>query len=767
MIWLLALLLVATGAALLIGGGILIAAGGSVYYALAGLALLISAVAFARREHRAGVMIYGFLLLSTLAWSLWEVGLDGWALAPRLIFLAVLGLLISSVARGVDGSWSRWWILAPVLVAGATLLLAGGLAVFPQHLSRASATAPSPGVSGPTEWLHWGNTVGGSRYAGASQIHTGNVHRLELAWRFDSDAPSQPFVSFEGTPLAADGRLYVCLQPGIVAALDQDTGRELWRYTTPEFERIDFSKLFGGKCRGVSRYESQRMGGTCQKSILFGTPTGKLVAVDAETGKRCGSFGNDGAVDLLEGMGAVSNELLAMPSSPPAIVNGVVVVGQSVTDLGSTDAPPGVVRGYDAETGALRWAWDPGRPERRQLGPNETYMPATPNAWTVLSGDEELDLVFVPTGSSLPDYFGGLRTAAMEKYATSVVALDAGTGEVRWSFQTVHHDLWDYDNSSQPVTVDLPSQGARIPALIVPTKRGQIFVLDRRTGEPIDRVVEKPVPGGGVAGERIAPTQPYTIGFPSLVGLQLREEDTWGLTPVDQLWCRIRFKHTRYEGEFTPVGTQDTLIYPGTAGGINWGSVTVDIERGLMMVNTLSFASVGKLIPRSKLAGKGGGAEGSAIFEQTGTPYAFAVAPFMSPLSVPCLRPPYGKVQVFNLRTRALVWSRSLGTAARSGPLGIPSLLPIPMGVPNMGGSVATAGGVAFIGASQDRRFRAFDIGTGRELWSAELPAVGGATPMTYVSPKTGRQYVVIAAGGHFGIPGPHAAALMAFALPD
>ena len=326
----------------------------------------------------------------------------------------------------------------------------------------------------------------------------------------------------------------------------------------------------------------------------------------------------------------------------------------------------------------------------------------------------------------------------------------------------MYHDLWDYDLAAQPVVTDLPGG---VPALLVPTKTGNIFVLDRRTGKPIDRVEERPVPQGGVTGERTAPTQPYTTGFPSLAGPDLTERDMWGITPLDQLWCRVRFRQADYKGQFTPVTTRDTIMYPGTAGGINWGSVSIDPQRGLMVVNTLRFANFGRLIPRAQAGRNFGGKEGTAVFEQAGTPYVFAQTTFMSPLGVPCQRPPYGTINAFDLKTRKPVWSKSFGTSAEAGPFNIPSLLPIRMGVPNMGGSVVTAGGLTFIGASQDRRLRAYDTATGKELWSAKLPAVAAATPMTYVA-SDGRQYVVIASGGHYGLPGPQAAAIMAFALP-
>jgi quinoprotein glucose dehydrogenase len=768
MVFALLVILAVVGLALLVGGAILISVGGSPYYLAAGVAVLASAAALVRRSGIA-VAIYAGLLIATLLWSLWEVGLDGWALAPRLLGPAVVGLLfLTPPIRRRFGS--AWWITGPVLAIAVVICLSAGLAAhsdfLPQPKTSFISTPP-----GPMEWRHWGNTIGGTRYAPVSQINTGNVDRLEVAWAYETNRPSQLISSFEATPLAADGRLYICLQPGIVSAVDQDTGREIWRYTTPGFAGLDFTPLFGGRCRGVSYYEAPQPVEDCPKRILFSTGDGFLMAIDAVTGRRCRSFGQEGAVDLGVGMGNLRSPtggILAAPSSPPAIVNGVAVIGQSVSDLGSLDAPPGVIRGYDALTGALRWAWDAGRPDQTLLQPGEVYTPDTPNAWGVLSGDEELGLVFVPTGNSLPDYFGGMRWKFAEPVSSAIVAIDVGSGKVRWTFQTVHHDLWDYDVGAQPVAVDLQGPDSVTPVLLAPTKLGQIFVLDRRTGQPIDPVVEERVPQGGAPGNWTSPTQPFTTGFPSFAGPKLREQDMWGLTPLDELWCRIRFKQARYEGPFTPTETtRSTLFYPGTAGGIDWGSVSIDPQRGLVAVNALRFANFGRLVPRQDAPAVSGGGGGVVTFPMAGAPYVFQQTLFMSPLHVPCQPPPYGTIAVLDLHTRKLLWSKSLGTAAESGPFNIPSKLPIRMGVPNMGGSIVTAGGLVFIAAAQDRMLRAYDIGSGRELWHAQLPAVAAATPMTYVSPTTGRQYVVIAAGGHYAIAGPAiAGSVIAFALP-
>lgn len=758
---------------LMAGGAQLLAAGGSAYYLAAGVALMWTAIALWRQSGQAPTT-YAALIWATVIWSLWEVGLDGWALAPRLLALAVLGLpFLTPPLRTLSRDNGRWMssaILAVTVVMGiaslSALLPTGTSNPRPQEHS----TAPD---SAATEWRHWGRTVGGTRFVPSRQINTGNVGELELAWRYDSHLPPPMYLSFEATPLFADGRLYVCLKPGIVAALDPDSGEEIWRYTADIAGQLDFTRIFGGKCRGVSYYESPDKGVECPARILFPRPDGYLVAVNAKDGRPCTSFGDSGMVDLHAGVGpmpaSARRQIIAMPSSPAVIVNNVAVIGQTISDLESLDAPSGVVRGYDALTGELRWAWDAGRPGQSLLEPGQFYTRNTPNAWGVFSADERLDLVYIPTGNSLPDYYGGSRVDAVEHYSSSVVALDVSSGELRWSFQTVHHDTWDYDVAAQPVVVDLPGENGGIPALLVPTKLGQIFVLDRRSGEPIDKVMEKPVPqAGAVPGERLSSTQPYTTGFPSLAGPDLTEADMWGVSPLDQLWCRLLYRKAHYFGQFTPISTRETIMYPGTAGGINWGSVSVDPHRGLLFVNTLRFANLGRLLPReSAPVGTYGGKEGDAVFEQAGTPYAFVQSTFMSALKVPCQRPPYGTVNVLDLETRSLRWSRSFGTSADIGPLGIPTLLPIRIGAPNMGGSVVTAGGLAFIGAAQDRKLRAYAMDDGSELWSAPLPAVGAASPMSYISPKTGRQYVVIAAGGHYGLPGPPAGAVLAFALPE
>lgn len=755
--WVFAAILVAVGATLLIGGAILTASGGSPYYLVAGVLVLVSAVGLFRRR-RFAAWSFGALLAGTIAWSVWEVGFDSWALMPRLVGPAVVGLffLLPGLKRA-SGDAPRWWVGAPAVLA---LLLVAGAVVRSETaesgLPGARAVPPLAGAA--QDWRHFGNDSAGTRYAAIDQINTGNVARLKLAWRYDSDVPPGKLVSLEAPPLAVNGRLYMCIESGTVAALDQETGKRLWQFSGLARN----SQFRGWKCRGVAYYEARTPKRDCARSLYMTTADGQLIAIDADTGRECGGFADHGRADLKIGMGPMKPDD-ALPTSPPTVVDGVVVVGQSISDYGSFDAPSGVIRGYDAETGALRWAWDAGRPGQTQLRPGETYTRDTPNAWGVFSADEALGLVFVGTGNAPPDYYAGFRSKVADAFTDNIVAIDVKTGQRRWSFATVHHDLWDYDIAAQSTLVDLP--GGR-KALLVPTKRGQIFVLDRATGQPVDPVIEKKVPQGAVKGDWNAPSQPYTMGFPSVVGADLTEADMWGLTPLDQMACRIQFRKARYQGQFTPITTEPTITYPAVAGGINWQGVSIDRQRGLMVVNALHLANINRLTPRKQGETPKSGFEGGVImFPQAGTPYGFASYPFLGPLYAPCQKPPYSTISVFDLATRKLVWSKPLGTAEGSGPLGLSSGIPLRMGAPSFGGSVTTAGGLVFIAAGQDRRLRAFDVANGKELWSARLPAVGAAMPISYVSPS-GRQFVVIAAGGHFAIPGPQAAAIMAYALP-
>ena len=392
-----------------------------------------------------------------------------------------------------------------------------------------------------------------------------------------------------------------------------------------------------------------------------------------------------------------------------------------------------------------------------------------------MSGDEALGLVYAPMGNSVPDYYGAQRRPFDDQYSSSIVAIDAETGRPRWTFQITHHDLWDYDVSSQPTLLDLPDGGGGvIPALIQASKRGEVFLLDRRDGKPLAPVEERPVPQRGAApGERISPTQPFSTGMPSFRGPDIVESDMWGISPLDQLWCRIMFKRARYDGPLTPPGVTPYIQFPGYLGGMNWWGVSVNPEQLLMVTNVNRVANYDYLIPRAAadrmgvrpLADGGQGDVGGTV-AQAGTPFAAAISPFLSHLGIPCQAPPYGTISAVDLRTRKLVWTRPLGTASSNGPWGIPSHLPFLMGTPNLGGSFSTRSGLTFIAATPDRYLRAYETASGRLLWSGLLPAGGHSTPMSYLAPS-GRQMVVIAASGSVPFGSKTGDDIVAYALPN
>lgn len=640
----------------------------------------------------------------------------------------------------------------------------------------------SPVSAADGEWRHYGNDPGGQRFSKLSQLTPENVAGLEQAWVYRTQQGGPGVHGFQVTPLMVGENLYLCTPYTVVISLDAESGAERWRFD-PSNE-----KTRPRSCRGVAYYEvpSATEAGpeaedgaedgaeeaACAARIITATGDAKLLAVDAQTGKPCENFGEGGAVDLTVGMGEVRTGYYYVTSAP-TIVRGKVVLGGWVSDNQYVGEPSGVIRAFDAVTGEFAWAWDMDRPgEHGEPGPGESYSQGTPNSWAPMSGDEALGLVYLPTGNATPDYWGGHRSEQSEKYSTSVVALDVETGEPRWSFQALHHDVWDYDVGSQPTLVDLEIDGEVVPALIQPTKHGQIFLLDRRTGAPLAAVEEKPVPQDPAPGDWLSPTQPFSTGMPALDDWTLNESDMWGLTPLDQLWCRIKFRQARYEGYLTPPGLRPTITFPGYMGGLEWGGVSVDPNRKLMVVNWNRVGNYTRLIPRPEADAMGVKAAAENISgvgvpsAMEGTPFAAATSAFLSPLGVPCNAPPYGLLTAIDLNSRKIVWSRPLGTGRDTGPFGVPSMLPLPMGMPNVGGSVITASGLIFIAATMEHALRAVDLNTGKTLWKARLPAAGNATPMTYISPKSGRQFVVVAAGGHFAMGGEMGDHIIAYRLP-
>jgi quinoprotein glucose dehydrogenase len=772
------LTLVILGLALLLGVAELARLGGSLYYVVSGLALLGTGWLAWRRDARAA-WLYAAFTAGTLLWAVWETGWYPWAMMPRVIAPAALGLWFAMpwVRRGL-GLRRAASAAGPLLLLAAVGLVAG--AHFAQEFKPIASAARPAGHGTPvaTDWAAFGGTAEATRFVGADQIDRSNVHSLQVAWTYrtkDARRPTDPSFAntpFEATPLKVGDALYLCTPHNIVVSLDADTGGEKWRFDP----QVDTTGVPHMVCRGLG-YHASAAQGVCAERLLMGTLDNRLLALDAKTGKLCEDFGAGGSVDLKLGLGLEDYPTgYYYPTSPPLIVGHVAVIGAFILDNQSTDMPPGVVRGYDVQSGKLLWAWDVVSPTSiKNPAPDTKYRRSTANYWTVGTANAALGLLFIPTGNVPPDFFAGQRTPDVERYPSSIVALDVESGDVRWNFQTVHHDIWDFDIGSQPVLVDFKTPQGTVPALIAPTKRGEIFVLDQRTGSPLTEVVEKKVPQGAVAGDWTSPTQPFSTGFPSFAPLDLTEADMWGATPLDQLWCRVRFKKSRYQGQFTPQSTQGTVVYAGSFGIIDWGSVSVDPERQLMIVNTSQLPYYQKLIPRADAIRMGVKAYGRrspgdpppdkstfTYFAQQGTPYAIDSWAFLSPAGYPCNQPPWGRIAAVDLNTRRVIWDRPLGTTRDAAPFGIA----LPTGVFNLGGTVTTRGGVAFVGATIDNYLRAFDTETGRELWAGRLPAGGQANPISYVSAKSGRQFVVIAAGGHGTLRTQSGDYVVAFALP-
>ncbi|WP_337188911.1 PQQ-binding-like beta-propeller repeat protein [Phenylobacterium sp.] len=506
----------------------------------------------------------------------------------------------------------------------------------------------------------------------------------------------------------------------------------------------------------------------CVRRVLSSTINAQLIALDADTGRRCPGFGEGGVVDLRAGMGEFKPPFY-FQTSMPTVAGNLVIVGGWVLDNQALGEPSGVVRAYDVVTGELAWAWDLGNPAIDKLPPEgQTYTRGTPNMWSTPAYDPALGLIYLPIGNATPDYWGSHRTVVSERYSSSVVALDVRTGKERWRFQTVHHDVWDYDVPAQPMLIDFPVGEGSAPALIQLTKRGQIFVLDRRTGTPLTRVVESPAPQGAMPGEWLSPTQPYSAEMPAVGVEALTEKRMWGATPLDQLACRIRFRSVRYEGDFTPPGSRERpgLQFPGNAGGMNWGSGAFDPRRGLLIVSdvrmpqTVSLERTGEArLSPARIAGRP--AESARAIA-----YASKNEWLLSPLFAPCLEPPHGMLSAIDVHTREVVWQVPAGTAEAQAPLGLRSGLPIPIGTLGVGGPITTAGGVTFRAATTDPYLWAYDNATGAVLWKGALPVPAAGTPSTYVSPKTGKQYVVVSAGGGGNPLAPKGDHVVAFALP-
>lgn len=615
---------------------------------------------------------------------------------------------------------------------------------------------PAPGVA--AGWPAYGATPGGTHFSRADQITPDNVGQLEVVWQHRSGdfreadlSGDMPLTqsSLQVTPILVGERLYYCTPFNRVFALDARNGEEIWSYD-PQVD-TDQSPVLT-HCRGVSSWQSGA-GGFCEHRIFVATLDARLIALDAKSGRPCPDFGDGGQIDTSHGLAAHEPAEYGI-TSPPAILGDKVITGSMVLDNQRVDAPGGVVRAYNARTGALEWAFNPvppGMPERDADG---TWLSGTTNVWSIISVDEELGLVYLPTGNTQPDYYGGHRDG-LDHYSSSVVALHGDSGEIAWHFQFVHHDIWDYDTPAQPTLVDLPLDGERVPALVQVTKMGLTFVLDRATGEPLWPVKERPVPQAGhVAEEYLAPTQPFPTHVPPLVEGPLTPEDAWGLTFWDRGKCADAIASMRNDGLYTPPSLEGTINYPGNAGGNNWGSPAIHPDTGVMVVFTTRVPGTTRLIPRADC-------EGSRQ-PMAGTPYCVDTGFLRSPLGLPCTAPPWGTLDAVDLVKGERLWSVPMGTTR--------DMAPFPFwwfkGLPGVAAPMMTASGLVFSGISNEHVLRAFDLRTGEELWQGSLPTAANALPITYQLRPGGRQFVVIAAGGHWGGGSPPGDYLIAFALP-
>ena len=622
--------------------------------------------------------------------------------------------------------------------------------------------------SGPTaDWPAYGGTHGGDRHSPLAQITPDNVAQLEVAWTYNTGdfyRDGDFATSFQNTPTLVDGTLYVCSPRNRLIALDPETGEEKWRFDA----EVATEGIYIQTCRGVAHWSEPepRPGAACQHRVYMGTLDARLLALDANTGELCTGFGDGGSVDLTEGIGDAYPGEYGVTSAP-TVIGDRIVTGTLVLDNIRTDSPGGVIRAYDARSGAKLWAWDPIPPAAstpRDADGNPRYTRGTTNAWSTLAADPALGLVYVPTGNTSPDYYGGHRNGS-DYYSSSIVALDAGSGAVRWHFQTVHHDVWDYDVPSQPALFEWNGPNGPVPAVAQATKLGHLYLLDRRTGEPLWPVEERPVPQDGIAGEVLAPTQPFPTKPAPIHPTGLTPDDAFGFTFLDRANCRDMIEGFRSEGIFTPASERGSIHFPGMVGGSNWGSLSIDHGRRVLIANTTRVATWVKLIPREEYArmeAAGELVEGQNYEPSTGTPYVAARNHVASFFGAPCNPPPWGALTAIDLDTGDALWEVPLGSTR--------SMAPWPLwfelGVPNQGGPLTTASGLVFIAATTDDMIRAFDTATGEKLWQDALPAGGQATPMTYRLREDGRQYLVIAAGGHGLLGTTIGDSVVAYALP-
>jgi len=634
-----------------------------------------------------------------------------------------------------------------------------------------AASSEPPGA--PSQWEWYGADAAGTRSSPLAMIDRDNVQNLEIAWTYRTGELGENLASarkltFETTPILVEGTLYLSTATNIVIALDPATGGQRWRFDPQVARDVHYSEVVS---RGVASWRDATAStdSPCAHRILIGTLGAQLYALDGRSGQPCADFGNRGSLDL--GKGTRAEEPTGngnyLVTSPPAIYKDLVIVGSAIGDNRAAALERGIVRAFDVRSGELRWSFDPipaTDEDAATLGWSTAAARRTgaANAWAPMSVDQARGLVFVPTGSASPDFFGGERPGE-NRHANSLLALRADTGELAWHRQLVHHDLWDYDLAAQPLLVELEREGRLIAAVVQATKTGLLFVFDRETGESVFEIVERPVPQSDVAGESSSPTQPFPA-TPALTShAAVAPQDAWGLTFYDRGRCRKLIRAHRSEGIYTPPTLRGTIMRPGYAGGVNWGGLAYDIERQLAITAVNHLPMVVTLVPREQYAAarKSGRYPDAEFSPQEGTPYGMRRELLASPFGLPCTSPPWGTLAAIDLKNNAIRWQVPLGSTRDKTPWFVPAL---DLGMPHMGGPMVTAGGLVFIAATTDDYLRAFDVDTGRQLWKGRLPAGGQATPMSYLA--GGRQFVVVAAGGHGALGTRRGDHVVAFALP-
>ncbi|WP_455915478.1 membrane-bound PQQ-dependent dehydrogenase, glucose/quinate/shikimate family [Pantoea agglomerans] len=782
------------GLAMLYMGGQLLMIGGSPFYAIMAIGLLITAVALFKNK-KIALTIYAILMWIVLAWMIFEVGFDKWQWIPRGDLIGLIGVWLalpwvvrplSKVQNPANPAKFHPFLGTTVIIMIAIVIGLMFYDPYPKEGNITNQRAPAETDVAGNDWAAYGGTNNGARFSNLKQITTDNVSNLEVAWTYHTgdlrDAKDASEYTFEATPLKVNNSIYFCTPHNEVHALNPETGALKWKYE-PTKDRSYLQQH--QTCRGVSYYEAPEAAATnavqpaavanspavCRKRIFNAANDAKLLALDADTGKLCADFGNNGVVDLRANMGEIRPHAL-MQTAAPLVAGNLVIVGGSVMDNGfNAGNPSGVIRAYDVITGRLVWNFDPANPENTQpIAAGQTYPQDTPVAWATLSADIKNGLVYVPFGNASPDELGIERDANSntEKFRDTLVALDLKTGQFKWRFQSSKHDLWDRDNPSQPSLVDIDYQGKKQPVVILPTKTGNLFVLNRLTGEAVYPINQVDVSTKGIVGEKYSPTQP--VSALNFLPDPINEKSMWGLTPFDQMACRIDFKSLRYDGNpWTPATEGGSIIFPGNIGVFNWGSVTVDPQRQILIASPVRLAYKYNLIKRTPETAT------QRLFTKDGTPYwnenfdgdyAIHIQQLSSSLGIPCIAPPWGRMVGVDLKTGKTEWLRRVGTTKNLKTSFLPGRFPIgfPMGMVAHGGPLTTAGDLVFHGATADNFFRAYDISTGKLLWETELPAGGQATPSTYMGADN-KQYVVIAAGGHGSLGTKEGDAVVAYRL--